>query len=198
MLAMALAVAFAALFAVPASAVVNINTATKDELVALPGIGPAKAQAILDYRKLNGPFKAVDDLKSVKGIGAKRLRQAACRAHGRRPPLAGRRSPRQRRPMQGGRGPRRGRRRPSPRAKCAATGPHARRRSSRRHVARAARWRARRTARDDGPRRYNAHRCTPRSNRPSATRRSSACNACPGTRPTSCSPSSKATIPRAR
>jgi competence protein ComEA len=62
-----------ALCPVIALAAVNINTATKDELVALPGIGPAKAQAILDYRKAHGPFKTVEDLKDVKGIGAKRF-----------------------------------------------------------------------------------------------------------------------------
>src|SRR5262245_29000318 len=63
------------LLLVPALALgtININTATKDELVALPGIGPAKAQAILDYRKAHGPFKTVDELKDVKGIGAKRF-----------------------------------------------------------------------------------------------------------------------------
>jgi competence protein ComEA len=58
----------------PALALVNINTASQDEFVALhKGLGPAKAQAIIDYRKANGPFKSVDDLRHVKGIGAKRL-----------------------------------------------------------------------------------------------------------------------------
>ncbi len=51
---------------------VDINTASADELAALPGIGDAKAKAIVDYRAAD-PFKSVDDLKKVKGIGDKML-----------------------------------------------------------------------------------------------------------------------------
>jgi competence protein ComEA len=61
-----------------AHAVVNINTATQAELEALQGIGPAKAKAIVDHRKKNGPFKAPNDLEKVNGIGPgimKRLRK---------------------------------------------------------------------------------------------------------------------------
>ena len=47
---------------------VNLNTATQEELVALPGVGPAKAKAIIDYRTAH-PFKTVDEVKNVRGIG---------------------------------------------------------------------------------------------------------------------------------
>jgi competence protein ComEA len=50
---------------------VNINSAGYKELTSLPGIGPAKAVAIIDYRAEHGSFATLDDLKKVKGIGTK-------------------------------------------------------------------------------------------------------------------------------
>lgn len=54
-----------------ATAAVNLNSASKAELETVNGIGPQKAEAILEYRKKNGPFKKVDDLKKVSGFGDK-------------------------------------------------------------------------------------------------------------------------------
>jgi competence protein ComEA len=55
----------------PASGkIVNINTASSGELETLPGIGPSKAAAIIDYRTKH-PFSKVDDITKVKGIGKK-------------------------------------------------------------------------------------------------------------------------------
>ena len=53
--------------------VVNINTATAAELQLLPGIGEARARAVLALRKRSGGFKSVDELAQVKGIGATAL-----------------------------------------------------------------------------------------------------------------------------
>jgi competence protein ComEA len=52
---------------------INLNTATLDELESLSGIGEVLAQRILDYREQHGPFRSVEDLLSVSGIGDKRL-----------------------------------------------------------------------------------------------------------------------------
>jgi competence protein ComEA len=53
------------------AAVVNINSATASDLEALPGIGAKTAGRIVEYRQKNGPFKKVEDLMNVRGIGEK-------------------------------------------------------------------------------------------------------------------------------
>ena len=52
---------------------INLNAATSEELQLVPGIGPATAEKILLMRKSYGPFKSVDDLLAIRGIGKKRL-----------------------------------------------------------------------------------------------------------------------------
>jgi len=52
---------------------VAVNTATEEELMQIPGIGPAKAKAIIAYRDEHGPFQRVEDLLQVNGIGEKTL-----------------------------------------------------------------------------------------------------------------------------
>jgi competence protein ComEA len=54
---------------------VHLNSATLEDLEALPGIGPVTAQKILDYRTQNGAFGSVDELDAVSGIGPARLEQ---------------------------------------------------------------------------------------------------------------------------
>src|SRR5262245_26629017 len=68
-LAAGLALALAGAAARAADGVVNVNTATAEELARLPGIGEGKARAILELRKERGAFRSIDQLRDVKGIG---------------------------------------------------------------------------------------------------------------------------------
>jgi len=55
------------------NSIININRASAKELESLPGIGPVLAARIIEYRKSNGPFTSVDDLKKVPGVGGSKL-----------------------------------------------------------------------------------------------------------------------------
>jgi competence protein ComEA len=59
----------------PAPATINLNTATAAELEKLPGIGQKVAARIVEYRQKNGPFKKVEELMNVQGIGEKSFLQ---------------------------------------------------------------------------------------------------------------------------
>lgn len=60
-------------FSIDAYLRLDVNSASVEELMALPGIGPKKASAIVDWRTCNGPFERIEDLTEVKGIGQKTL-----------------------------------------------------------------------------------------------------------------------------
>jgi competence protein ComEA len=57
----------------PGAAPIDLNSATAEQLDTLPGVGPATAAAIVAYRSQHGPFRAVDDLLLVRGIGPAKL-----------------------------------------------------------------------------------------------------------------------------
>ncbi len=54
---------------------ININTATYEELLKIPHIGPKKARSIIIYRRIHGPFRKIEDLMKIKGIGKKTLQK---------------------------------------------------------------------------------------------------------------------------
>lgn len=52
---------------------ININTAAKDQLVQLPGVGNSTADKIIEYRETHGSFKRIEDIMKIKGIGQKKF-----------------------------------------------------------------------------------------------------------------------------
>jgi len=59
----------------PVTGRINLNTATEDQLVMLPTVGPAKAERIVTWRKKNGGFRRTADLRRVKGFGYKTFKR---------------------------------------------------------------------------------------------------------------------------
>ncbi|MFT5197111.1 MAG: competence protein ComEA [Cellvibrionaceae bacterium] len=57
--------------------IINLNTATKEQLETLPGVGPSTAQKILDYREDNGVFSSIEDVMNVSGIGPAKFENVA-------------------------------------------------------------------------------------------------------------------------
>ncbi len=68
---------------------VDLNSAGSEELQSLPGVGPALAARIVAFRQENGPFRTVDDLLAVKGIGPKMLEKLRDKVTA-NPPASGR------------------------------------------------------------------------------------------------------------
>ena len=60
-----------------ASGAININTASVDELIQLPGVGRRAAERIVAHRQEHGPFASLDDLQAVEGWHAERIRRIA-------------------------------------------------------------------------------------------------------------------------
>jgi competence protein ComEA len=58
-----------------ATVLVNLNTATEEELCSLPGIGPARARAIIEFREAHGGFRSISQLMRIKGIGRSMFRR---------------------------------------------------------------------------------------------------------------------------
>ena len=57
------------LLLVPSALALDVNKASAEELQSLKGIGPKRAQAIVEYRKTNGPFQSIEGLLNVPGVG---------------------------------------------------------------------------------------------------------------------------------